>query len=445
MKNLTILPADSYIVINKTTITESDRKIISMLYQPIIGYTAVSLYYTLIDDLDKLQLMSEEFTHHHLMATMQLKLDDIIIAREKLEGVGLIKTYVKKGNINSFVYLLYSPITANEFFNHPILNVVLYNNLGKKEYEKILNYYKVPRINLKDYDEITCSFDEAFTSISGNILDMPDDIIKRDSNNIQITKGIDFNMLISSIPSSTINEKCFNKETKELINALSFTYNLSTLDIQGLVKNSINEKGMIDKTELRKNCRDYYKFDNNGKLPTLIYNKQPDYLKKPTGDNSKWAKMVYTFENLTPYQFLKAKYKNGEPTERDLRLIESLLIEQKLNSGVVNVLIAYVLKINNEKLSKSYVETIAGQWKRLNVETVEEAMRITEKEHKKMKKLFDEKKKPSSPTTRKQSIPEKAVPAWFNQNPENATLTQSEQQEMDKTLEEMNKVLSELV
>ena len=26
---------------------------------------------------------------------------------------------------------------ANEFFNHPVLNVVLYNNLGKKEYEKI--------------------------------------------------------------------------------------------------------------------------------------------------------------------------------------------------------------------------------------------------------------------------------------------------------------------
>ena len=117
MKNLTILPADSYIVINKTTITDADRKLISMLYQPIIGYTAVSLYNTLIDDLDKLELMSEELTHHHLMSTMQLKLEDIVIAREKLEGIGLIKTYVKKGNINSYVYLIYSPITANEFFS----------------------------------------------------------------------------------------------------------------------------------------------------------------------------------------------------------------------------------------------------------------------------------------------------------------------------------------
>lgn len=445
MKNLTILPADSYIVINKTTITDADRKLISMLYQPIIGYTAVSLYNTLIDDLDKLELMSEELTHHHLMSTMQLKLEDIVIAREKLEGIGLIKTYVKKGNINSYVYLIYSPITANEFFNHPVLNVVLYNNLGKKEYERLLNYYKVPRVNLKDYEEITCSFDNAFKTSAGTVLDMPTDVIKRESNNLEITKGIDFNLLISSIPSSQINEKCFNKETKELINALSFTYNLSTLDMQGLVKNALNEKGTIDKNELRKSCRDYYKFDNNGKLPTLIYNKQPDYLKKPQGDNSKWAKMVYTFENMTPYQFLKAKYKGGEPTERDMRLIESLLVDQKLNSGVVNVLIAYVLKINNEQLKKSYVETIAGQWKRLNIETVEEAMRITEKEHKKMKKLVEDKKKPTTTTTKKQTTQEAVVPAWFNQNLNELEPTNTEQEEMDKVLDEMNKVLEELV
>ena len=322
---------------------------------------------------------------------------------------------------------------------------MLYNNLGKKEYERLLNYYKVPRINLKDYEEVTCSFDNAFKTASGTVLDMPTDVIKRESNNLEITKGIDFNLLISSIPSSQMSEKCFNKETKELINALSFTYNLSTLDMQGLVKNALNEKGTIDKTELRKSCRDYYKFDNNGKLPTLIYNKQPDYLKKPQGDNSKWAKMVYTFENMTPYQFLKAKYKGGEPTERDMRLIESLLVDQKLNSGVVNVLIAYVLKINNEQLKKSYVETIAGQWKRLNIETVEEAMRITEKEHKKMKKLVEDKKKPTTPTTKKQATQEAVVPAWFNQNLNELEPTNTEQEEMDKVLDEMNKVLEELV
>ena len=435
MQNITILPADTYTVINKTTLNESDKKIISMLYQPIIGYTATSLYFTLVDDLDKLQVMSDDLTHHHLMATMQLRLEDIVIAREKLEATGLIKTYLKKGNINNYVYLIYSPISAHEFFNHPILNIVLYNNLGKKEYEKILNYYKIPRINLRDYDDITSNFDDVFTSVTGNILEMSSDITKKDSNNIKINKGIDFNMLISSLPESMINEKCFTKDIKELINSLSFTYNLDTITMQSLIRDAINEKGLIDKVKLRKSCRDYYQFEANGNLPTLIYNKQPDYLKKPVGDNSKWAKMVYTFENLTPYQFLKAKYKGAEPTNRDKRLIENLLIDQKLNPGVVNVLIAYVLKINNEQLKKSYVETIAGQWKRLNIETVEEAMRITEKEHKKNKKILNKDKVKNVNSRIK--VKNNDTPVWFNKEIQKEDVTEEESEELAKILEEL--------
>ena len=433
MKNRTILPADTYIVINKTVLNDSDKKLISMLYQPIIGYTAVSLYFTLLDDLDKLEVMSGDLTHHHLMATMQLRLEDIVIAREKLEACGLLKTYYKTGNINQYVYLIYSPMSAHEFLTHPILNVVLFNNLGKKEYERIVNYYKIPRINLKDYEDITSSFDEVFTSVRGNSFEVNQDITKRDTNNILLNKGIDFNLLISSIPSSMVHEKCFSKETREFINALSFTYQLDTLAMQGLVRDALNEKGMIDKNLLRKSCREYYQFEHNGDLPTLIYNKQPDYLKKPAGDHSKWAKMVYAFENLTPYQFLKAKYKGAEPTDRDKRLIENLLVDQKLNPGVVNVLIAYVLKINHEQLKKSYVEAIAGQWKRLNIETVEDAMKIAEKEHKKVKKAFEKN------TTSKKSSPKKeaSLPAWFDKELENEKTTQEEVAELNKILEEL--------
>ena len=148
MKNISILPADTYTVVNKTIITDKDLKVVSMLYQPIIGYTAVCLYLTLINDLNNQDLISDDLTHYHLMTTMQLRLDDIIIAREKLEAIGLIKTYLKKGNVNQYVYLLFSPVSPNEFFNHPILNIVLYNNIGKKEYDKLVSFFKVPKLNL---------------------------------------------------------------------------------------------------------------------------------------------------------------------------------------------------------------------------------------------------------------------------------------------------------
>ena len=432
MRNINALPADTYTVVNKTIITDKDLKIVSMLYQPIIGYTAISLYFTLIDDLNNRDLISDDLTHYHLMTTMQLRLEDIIIAREKLEAIGLMKTYVKKGNVNQYAYLLFSPVSPNEFFNHPILNVVLYNNIGKKEYDKLVNYFKIPRLNLHEYEDITHSFDEVFTSRVGTIKEETEDITKRDTNNIFINRGVDFNLIISGIPDSQISKNCFNDETKKLINNLSFIYNLDTLHMQGIIRECINEKGLIDKTLLRKSCRDFYQFDNAGNLPTLIYNRQPDFLKKPKGDNSKWAKLVYTFENITPYQLLKAKYKGAEPTDRDKKLVENLMIDQKLNPGVVNVLISYVLQVNDQQLKKSYVETIAGQWKRLNIETVEEAMQLTMKEHKKLQKIIKPNEKKTVKAKNNQELP-----VWFNKENEVEETSEDDVKELDEILNEL--------
>ena len=443
MKDIIILPADTYTVVNKTIIKDLDRKLITMLYQPIIGYSATSLYFTLVDDLDKRELMSEDLTHHHLMSTMQLKLDDIVIARKKLEAVGLLRTYYKKDHVNNYVYLLYSPMSASEFLNHPVLNIVLYNNLGKKEYDRIVDFFKVPKIVLKDYEDISSNFSSVFTSVSGNILIENENIQKENTNKISLDSKIDFNMLIASIPTNMVSPRCFNDETKELINALAYTYDIDNMNMQGLVRNSINEKGLIDKNELRKNARNFYQFENDGKLPTFIYTKQPDYLKTPLGDTSKWAKMVYTFETVNPYDFLRSKYKTGEPSLRDLKIIESLLVDQKMTPGVVNDLIAYVLKINNQKLSKNYIDTIAGQWKRLNIETVEEAMRISEKEHKKLKKQFENKTNKQQITY--QAKPKKEeLPDWFNKELKNEEMTEDDMKELDDILNSIDKSVSNI-
>ena len=266
-------------------------------------------------------------------------------------------------------------------------------------------------------------------------MEVEGDITKSDSNNIELHKGVDFDLILSGIPKSQIHDKCFTDEVRELINNLSYIYHLDSLTMQGLIYNSINEKGFIDKTVLRKSCRDHYQFENCGNLPTLIYHKQPEYLKKPKGDHSKWAKMVYTFENITPYELLKMRYKGAEPTDRDKRLIESLLLDQKLAPGVVNVLISYVLKTQDEQLKKSYVEAIAGQWKRLNIETVEDAMQYTLKEHQKISKGSPKSKLSSD---NKKETKEKNLPAWFYEE-------QQVQQTSEEEVEELDKILKELV
>lgn len=431
MRELNILPADTFVVVNRTILNENDRKIISMLYQPIIGCIATDLYYTLWADLDKSELLSGEYTHHHLMTSLRIKMDPIIMARKKLEAVGLLKTFLKEGNPNSYVYELFSPISAVEYFNHPILNVVLYNNVGKKEYENLLKYFKVPKINLSSYKEITSSFDDVFESAPGTLYDnLNTDLRTNKTGQIKIDSEFDFDLLISSVPNGLISNKTFSREVKDLICNLSYVYNLDAIEMKPSILNSIKENGLIDKNALRKNVRNYYRYENDNKLPSLIYKSQPEYLKNPIGKDDKRAKMIYVFENTSPYNFLKGANKGAKPAERDLNILEGLLTDFKLNPGVVNVLIDYVLKINNKKLTKNFIEAIASQWKRLNIETVDEAMKAAEKEYKKSKVVIEEKK------YIKQS--NEVLPEWFDKKIEKKKISE----ENEKSLKDMLKEFS---
>ena len=422
-----ILPADTYVVINKTILSESDRRIITMLYQPIIGGIATNLYFTLCMDLDKNEFMSEEMSHHHLMTILGLSLDELKISREKLEAVGLLKTYFKeREEVNNYIYELFSPLSINEFFTHPVLNVVLYSVVGKKEYERVTNYFKIPKLNISDYEDITKSFSDVFNSSPSTVFENTLQNIK-DINKlgININNKIDFDFLISSIPKETINEKTFNNDNRKLIEDLSYIYNLNIEEIKNIVLSSLNDRLMIDKTMLRKNARNYYLYQNNGKLPSVVYKNQPEYLRSPIGKDSNRAKMIYTFETTSPYNFLKSKNKGTKPTERDMKLIESLSIDLGLQPAVINVLIDYVLRIKDNKLVKSYVETIAGQWKRLNIETAEEAMNQAVKESKKINK---------TKTTYKKK--EKELPEWFDQKIEKQEVTIEEENEMKDLLKD---------
>ena len=421
-----ILPADTYTVINKSILTDNDRKILTMLYQPIIGSFSTNLFFTLWMDLDKNEFMSNEENHHHLMTSTSLSLNEIVCAREKLEAVGLLKTYYKENiDSNNYIYELFSPISPNEFFSHPVLNIVLYNSVGKKEYERIINYFKVPKINVNDYEDITKSFSEVFESSPSTVFENNLQNIKMNKKlGIFIEDRIDYDLLMSSIPKETINEKTFNKDNKKLINDLAYIYNLDNDEIKNIILSSLNERLMIDKNELRKNARNYYQYQNNGKLPSLIYQNQPEYLRSPIGKDTKRAKMIYTFETTSPYNFLKSKNNGAKPTERDLKLIEELMVDIGLRPAVVNVLISYVMMVNNKKLTKNFVLTIASQWKRLNIETAEDAMQQALKESKKKTKTTSYKKK------------ETVLPEWFNKDVQKQEITIEEEEKMKDLLKD---------
>lgn len=420
MENVTLLPADRYVIFNKTILTDFDKKVLITFYEPIIGHLGVSLYLTLWNDLEGINQVSRELNHHHLMSILKCPLNAIKEAREALEAVGLIKTYFKSGDINNYIYELYSPLSPTEFLNHPILNVVLYDNIGDSEYEYLKKLYQKLKIDTKEYTDVSKKIDEVYVSQS----DIPVfESIERSVNDITCNDQVDFDLIISSIPKGIINERAFNKKTKELINQLAFIYKIDSLKMMELIRSVLNEYGMIDKTALRQASRKMYQF-NNGALPTLIYRSQPEYLKTPVGDNSMRGKIIRAFESINPVDFLRNKYRGVKPTTADIKIIEMLVIDLEMPPAVVNVLLDYVLRKNNNRLSRAYIETIAGQWKRAGLKNASEAMDFAEKENNKLTKKLSNKEHTSN------------EPVWFNKDNQKQELTVEEQQEMENLFKE---------
>lgn len=416
--NDAIMPLDLYLVVNNSNIDNRDREILIKLYQPIVGVNAINLYFTLWSELDEMKIMSEEENHYSLMSKTMSDITDIVSSRKLLEAVGLLKTFVSEEKQKLYVYMLYSPLEPNEFINHPILSVMLYSNIGRKLYNKTIDYFRIPKIDLSKYKDITSSFDDVFEVRPNTNYDiMVNELKCKHKNNIVLNNDlIDYNLILSTIPNINIS-----KEMKELISNLSYIYKIDTDKMINLIIQSIDERNTIDKNKFRKLCGNYCLLSNNGVLPTAIFKEHTNNTSLNKA-SSKKSKMIYTFETTHPYDFLASKYQ-GNPTNRDKKILEYLLVDIGLNPGVVNVLIDFVLRTNNQKLTKVYIDTIAGQWSRLGIKSVEEAMDLAASEHKKK-------------YSRKTNITQKAVPEWFDKNIEKKEATDEEIKEMEELLKE---------
>ncbi|HHW69019.1 MAG TPA: hypothetical protein GX747_01585 [Tenericutes bacterium] len=424
--DINLVPLDTYVVINKTFLSEYDRKILTLFYQPIIGGLSINLYFTLWANLNLLDTSSNVYNHYYLMSNLRIKLNEILEAREKLEAIGLIKTYVKKGDINTYIYELYSPLNVFDFINNPILNTLLLNNLGEKEYKRLINHFNIPNISYQKYENISKSFTDIFKTTSIDEVEVNTNNIRRISTlDINFEPNIDLNNIFSLIPEGYINISSIDSNIRNIIYKLAFVYNFDDEQMVTLIKNSVDEKKVIDIEKLKINCRNYYKFENAGKVTNIIYKSHPEYLRTNTKFLTQKDKLIYTFETISPYEFLYSKNKGVKPTSKELEIIEKLIVDYEFTPGVVNVLLDYILKINDNKLIIGFIETVASQWKKYGINKVTDAMELAEKEYKNRQKI-------SAKNIKNNKKVEK--PYWEEKGITKSSMSSSKSDEIDEIL-----------
>jgi replication initiation and membrane attachment protein len=452
-----LVPVDRYQVRANGLLHEFDRKILTMLYQPLIGSNGLSLYMTLWGELDQRGMWGEETTHHTLMVYMHRPLKEIYEERLKLEGIGLLKVYRNtQDGVRNFIYELVPPLSPKAFLDDAVLNIFLYHRLGKTKYNSVKNFFLYPEIDTKMYDEITRSFNDVFSSMHPNQLESSlqadhvqelfisqgQELLDRtDKGEVKIYNTFfNFDLFYEGLSDAVIPKKAITEKVKEAIIKLAFLYGIDHLQMKNVLMSAITGNDVIDIEQLRKSAREWYQFENGDAMPALTERIQPLVYrtmekKEPTTEEEMFVKQL---EYTSPRQLLVELSGGAEPSGSDLKIIEDVMFKQKLLPGVVNVLVHYVMLRTDMKLTKGYVEKIASHWARKKIQTVQDAMAIAKEEHRQYQQWAETKNNPKVRTRNQKGTRTEMLPEWFGDNKEEM---HTESDNENKRIEEERKKL----
>ncbi|MCU5746087.1 DnaD domain protein [Staphylococcus sp. SQ8-PEA] len=377
-------PKDHFDIVRHFQLHHSHLEIINRLFTPLIGSSATGLYLYLDQFADT---RDEQLVHTHYTIMNELKINLLEFRNnmDVLEGIGLVKTYVKhRQDASHFLYELVQPPSAKQFFDDPMLSVFLHSEIGNQRYHQLKRFFEFSKqVDLSDFQEITCKYTDVFK--------IPETFSKNEDNRVHqddAYKGLDlsevkfdFELLYDLLQSHFISTKIVDSNAKKLIIQLATLYGLTPEAMKSIILKSITSAQELSQEELRKQARTYY-FMEHGKTfpnlqvrsnyeqPSLNTNGKPEEAEKEALPGTEgWFELL---EKTSPIDML-ASWSESEPTTQQKKIVEELIEREKLSFGVINVLLQYVMLKEDMKLPKNYIMEIASNWKKKGFNNSKEA------------------------------------------------------------------------
>lgn len=455
-----LLPVDGFIIKVPQSVQVDINKSLSHLYQPLIGATAISLYQTLLSEYDLQQQEGAIKTHHLLMNYLHMPLDQIYDARTKLEAIGLMRTFVHSENDQQiYSYVLLRPFTPNEFFDDDMLSLLLYHHLGSDKFERLRQlFYHKPNID-SSAKEITSSFENVFSlhSISKDEAaskakdeERQETSLSNSASGVNMKEdSIDYNALQNSLRQQMLPvQAILTEKNKRVLSQLAMLYSLATYELEKAILWSLNDENELIVEELKEACHDLYQNKNNhGEPPKVNVVDHREKVVPSKEENKKVTNkeeaLIQQLEEISPRELLEDLSNGVEPPEKDLKIIREIMTQQGLSPGVMNVLIYYVLLKTDMKMSKPYMETIAGHWTRLKIQTVRQAMEVAKSENRKYQEWATKKKYGGSKYGKQEVLPD-----WFKEQKKSKQQKPKQQEapeESNKSQQQIDKEKEEIL
>ena len=367
MKEINYLSKDDFFEVKLGSMLASyDRDILTTLYQPIIGYKALALYFTLWSEVKRMEY-SPLTKHEILLKEMDIGIDELYAARLKLEGIGLLRSYRSKVGKSSATYLyeLYAPKTPQEFFEDIIFKGLLARKIGEREVQKLTMIFSSPEISHGDYEEISASFSSVYSLDEEESLKTITIKSSRGRKTINIRSNFAIGEFLKEIAQTAkISKSSFLPEDLEEISRIAVLFGFDVSEMSDIVSrifdpNAVNH---IDYDELY-NMAKKYKEGNS-----LILDSKDEVNKEYNGDQE-FAKKLNMMTQCSPIDYLRIKQNYTNPSPADVNILNILSSKYQLTAPVINALVDFTLTMCDNELHKSYIEKVGASLKRKGVTT----------------------------------------------------------------------------
>lgn len=434
--------------------TSEELQILTLLYQPIIGPRAVSLYMTLNTLGSKKS--QDLFAHQLLLQVLNVSMEEFLALRYKLEAVGLIQVYVTE-EPHHLTYYLKKPMQAKAFFSDGIINVFLNLKVGNGDYQllKQLFVQEIPQIQgqniSKPFNEI---FDTTVLMRSSQTLEAsPLPVTSDQKKGVQLELAFNQELLFALLKQRGMDNELLSDKLLDQVNKIAFLYKLDEHELSRLIFDALDTDGFVNLDLFRKQAKQYFQFLNKGKPIEVIEMpsaKQAAPVIDPTQASLSKEKQLLLVLSQHPLDFLRFKQHQKEPVPADRQLVEWLVVDQQMPAGVVNVLVDYVLNISDGRLPKQLVEKIAGEWQRKEIDSTEKAISQVKNTLKAKQKRETEKSLPASAKVYPKNgrvIRQEQVPDWLKTAPtakeEKTSLSDEDLQKIERMKQLQNQLLNQ--
>lgn len=342
---------DTYSIQKNGIVSDFDLKVLIRLYQPIIGYTATSLYLTLLNENSLSPVVATNRTHKRLFALMQINKTDFLLARKKLESIGLLNTKIKENENKialDYLYALQSPKTPNDFFNDTVLNSLLLKSLGEDEFYRTQYFYSDYQPQNDDYIDISSSFEESFVIKPASIKNLSQHYSEKVTKNV--VSNLNMDAFVVKMTEHLIPKSLFTSAVKKEIARVKMLFDLNEKQLENCVLSSIQ----IDENQKKK-------------INLMLFNQEAEkcgqstpVLEQPKDETSDLFLFAKHLDDSDPYDYYKGLLHIPSLFKNDLYLIKQLQ-DAKMTSGMINAVLYYCVKNKKSDYNfNGYVQKVAS-------------------------------------------------------------------------------------